>query len=168
MGLNAVSPLMFQAIINQVVHVVTVTHGRMPATGTVSMCHCPLLSSLRGQSGEPGRPNADLETVPIPRNERVQRQKLGRVGDPMFLAPLVVLSVVNVERSRPWHGLMRSSASRGVTGVQPASCIPRGRIVRPEDGPRGPVAKTEVDSGRWVREIRHLRAEYSGKSVIRP
>jgi hypothetical protein len=46
MGLNAVFPLMFQAIISQVVHVVTVTHGRMPATGTVSMCHCPLLSRM--------------------------------------------------------------------------------------------------------------------------
>jgi hypothetical protein len=54
MGLDAVSPLMFQAIINQVVHVITMTHGRVPATGTVLMCHCSLLSTLPATIGARG------------------------------------------------------------------------------------------------------------------
>jgi hypothetical protein len=115
MGFNAVFPLMFQAIVSQVIHVVTVTHGRMSAAGAVSMCHCRLLSSLR-------------------------------VTPAFVLEPLVVLSVVNVERRRPWHGLMLSSAARGVTGVQPASCIPSGRIGGQKDGPPTTRNQTEVDS----------------------
>jgi hypothetical protein len=51
MGLNAVSLLMLQAIISQVVHVVTVTKRRMPGAVPVSMCHCPFLSDFRVSSG---------------------------------------------------------------------------------------------------------------------
>jgi hypothetical protein len=98
MGLNAVSPLMFQPIINQVVHVVTVTHGRMPATGTVSMCHCPLLSRM-------------------------------------------AYSLHHAFRE------MHREAKK--------------------TGPRRPVSRPRLILARWVREIRHPRAEYSGKPVIR-